>query len=59
MLARFTGYWRQPDHYAWMVGYLRARGLDTRVRLLVAWAIASYSVLPLSMLWSPSGPHGP
>jgi diguanylate cyclase (GGDEF)-like protein len=59
MLSRFAEYWRQPDHYAWMVGYLRARGLDTRVRLLVAWAIASYSVLPLSMLWSPSGPHGP
>lgn len=59
MLARFAEYWRQPDHYAWMVGYLRARGLGTRVRLLVAWAIASYSVLPLSMLWSPSGPHGP
>lgn len=59
MLARFAEYWRQPDHYAWMVGYLRARGLGARVRLLVASAIVSYSVLPLSMLWSPSGPNGP
>jgi diguanylate cyclase (GGDEF)-like protein len=57
MLNKCADYWRQPDHYAWMVGYLRARGLDVRVRSLFAWATVSYTVLPVAMLWSPSGPH--
>jgi diguanylate cyclase (GGDEF)-like protein len=42
-----------------MVGYLRARGLATRVRVLMAGATASYLVLPVSMLASSAGPHGP
>ena len=57
--ARFADYWREPDHYAWMVGYLRARGLATRVRLLIAGATASYLVLPWSMLFSAAGPREP
>ncbi len=54
----FADSWREPDHYGWMVGYLRARGLATRVRLLITAATTSYVVLPLSMLASPAGPHG-
>ena len=58
-LTRLTNHWREPDHYAWMVGYLRHRGLATRVRLLISGATAGYLVLPMSMLWSPAGPRGP
>lgn len=48
----------QPDHFDWMVGYLQARGLGARVRWLTAWATVSLSVLPITMLFSPSGPQG-
>ena len=49
---------RQPDHFDWMVGYLQARGLGAGVRGLTAWATVSLSVLPITMLFSPSGPQG-
>ena len=57
--GRFAGSWREPDHYGWMVGYLQARGVATQVRWLITGATASYLVLPVSMLYSPAGPHGP
>lgn len=56
---RFADYWREPDHYALMVGYLAARGMANRVRLLIAGATAGYLVLPWSMLLSGAGPRGP
>lgn len=58
MWAQVAENWRQPDRYAWMLDYLRSRGLANRVRLLIAAATASYIVLPVSMLWSPAGPQG-
>jgi diguanylate cyclase (GGDEF)-like protein len=49
-------WWRQPDHYQWLSGYLAARKLLNLARFTMAAVVASLSVPPLLMLGSPSGP---
>lgn len=51
-------WWQQPDQYRWLSGYLAARGLQRLTRLIIATIVGLFGVVPIVMLWSPSGPHG-
>ncbi len=56
-VSRLAVWWRQPDHYDWLTGYLASRDLHTFVRLSVAAITATFSAITLAMTWSPAGPH--
>ncbi|CAN5433745.1 GGDEF domain-containing protein [soil metagenome] len=51
-------WWRQPDQYRWLSGYLGSRGLLRFTRTIVATIVAFFGLVPIVMLWSPSGPQG-
>jgi diguanylate cyclase (GGDEF)-like protein len=52
-------WWQQPDQYQWLSQYLRTRGLQRFARSAIAIIVGLFGVVPIMMLWSPSGPHGP
>lgn len=58
MFAQLAERWEASDRYTWLTEYLSARGLETRIRTVIAVASISCCVLPLTMLHSPSGPRG-
>jgi diguanylate cyclase (GGDEF)-like protein len=58
MAASVRKWWRQPDQYDWMSGYVASRGLQPFSRILIASVVITLGVVPLVMLFSPSGPQG-
>lgn len=52
-------WWRQPDHYRWLSTYLAARNLLRFTRYMMATIVALLGVVPLLMMFTPAGPHGP
>jgi diguanylate cyclase (GGDEF)-like protein len=52
-------WWQQADHYQWLSEYLSASGLRRFTRVVIAIVVSTFGVVPIMMLWSPSGPHGP
>jgi diguanylate cyclase (GGDEF)-like protein len=50
--------WRQPDQYVWLSEYLAGRGLQRFAQLTIASIAGLFAVVPIVMLFSPSGPHG-
>lgn len=44
-------WWRQPDHFDWLVGYLQARGFSNSTRRILAAIAASLLLLPPDVLW--------
>ena len=55
-VSRLAVWWRQPDHYDWLAGYLASRHLHKFVRLFVAATTATFGAITLAMTWSPAGP---
>jgi diguanylate cyclase (GGDEF)-like protein len=51
-------WWRGLDHYYWLTAFLAARGLQQVTCRLVALAILAMSAISLTLIWSPTGPHG-
>nr|WP_238392030.1 MULTISPECIES: GGDEF domain-containing protein [unclassified Mycolicibacterium] len=51
-------WWRQDDHYDWLMAYLKTRNLVGPVRALTATATLSGSVIPLALTTIPEGPRG-
>ena len=51
-------WWQRPDHYYWMTAYLAAQDAQATVCRSVAALTAGLGVVPLIMLFSPSGPKG-
>jgi len=51
-------WWHQPDQYDWLSDYLAARHLQRLSRLLIASVVVVLGVVPIVMLFSPSGPQG-
>ena len=49
-------WWRQPDHYDWLSGYLAARNLQRVTRYMVAFTVGATGLAPLLALLSPSAP---
>jgi diguanylate cyclase (GGDEF)-like protein len=51
-------WWRGLDHYYWLTAFLAARGLQQTTCRLVALVIFGMSAISLTLIWSPTGPHG-
>ncbi|MCK0175378.1 GGDEF domain-containing protein [Mycolicibacterium sp. F2034L] len=49
-------WWRQPDHYDWLTGYLAARGLTDAARYILAGILTLLAAATLLMRLSPAGP---
>ncbi len=58
MAAGQSPRWLQPSHYDWLSGYLRARGMTTPVRLMMALIAGSLALSLLVLLLSSDGPRG-
>jgi diguanylate cyclase (GGDEF)-like protein len=52
-------WWRQPDHYQWLSAYLAVRNLQRFTRYMMASIVLALGAVPMIMLVSPRGPHGP
>jgi diguanylate cyclase (GGDEF)-like protein len=51
-------WWQQPDQYGWLSGYLGSRGALRFTRYMIAAIVGLFGLVPIMMLWSPSGPQG-
>lgn len=54
--ALLRSWWRQPDHYDWLSGYLDAQRLRGFTRLMMVAVIVALGTAPVLMHWSPGGP---
>ncbi len=51
-------WWQGLDHYYWLTAFLAARGLQKTTCRLVALVIFGMSAISITLIWSPTGPHG-
>jgi uncharacterized membrane protein YhhN len=51
-------WWRGLDHYYWLTAFLAARGIQKSTCRLVAVVIFGLSAISITLIWSPTGPHG-
>ncbi|CAN5329553.1 GGDEF domain-containing protein [soil metagenome] len=58
MAASINIWWRQPDHFDWFCGYLRARKIVTVSRILVVGIALSLVTIATIVMLSAAGPHG-
>ncbi len=58
LTASLRHWWAQPDQYHWFSEYLASRQLQGFARGMAASTVAFLGVVPIVMLWSPSGPQG-
>ncbi|MGE2713160.1 GGDEF domain-containing protein [Mycolicibacterium litorale] len=54
----FHRWWRQPDHFDWITGYLRARGMLGVARWNLAFSTAALALVPAVLTLSSRSPHG-
>ncbi|MDO0977065.1 GGDEF domain-containing protein [Mycolicibacterium frederiksbergense] len=54
--AALRSWWRQPDHYDWLSGYLDAQRLRGLTRSMMVAVIVLLGTAPVLMHWSPGGP---
>jgi len=47
-------WWRQPDHFDWISGYLQTRQLSTVARRVLALFAGSLAFVPIDVLWGPA-----
>jgi diguanylate cyclase len=50
-------WWRQPDHFDWLTGYLQAHGFSSSTRRVLAGVAASLALWPANVLWGPQPFH--
>lgn len=58
MIRTLRAWSRQPDHYYWITALIAARGGEAATARVVSVLVASLAFLPITMVFSPSGPHG-
>ncbi|WP_168214897.1 diguanylate cyclase domain-containing protein [Mycolicibacterium sp. ELW1] len=58
MAAWVRRWWDQPGQYDWLSEYLASRDLLRFSRILIVSVVVVLGVIPLVMLFSPSGPQG-
>ncbi len=51
-------WWRGLDHYYWLTAFLAARGIQRTTCRLVALVIIGLGAISITLIWSPTGPHG-
>ncbi|MET0896566.1 MAG: GGDEF domain-containing protein [Mycobacterium sp.] len=47
-------WWRQPDHFDWLSGYLQNRGMGRPIRRMLAVVAASLALVPINAVWGPA-----
>jgi diguanylate cyclase (GGDEF)-like protein len=57
-LTSIRWWWRQPDHFDWLVAYLRVRRMTTTTRGVLVAVTLCLAVVPLSMLFGSAPPVG-
>lgn len=53
-MAWLAAWWRQPDHFDWLTGYLQSQGLSTSARRIFAWISASLALYPADVFLGPA-----
>jgi hypothetical protein len=54
-MSRISRWWRQPDHFDWLSGYLHGRDLTRPTQKLMAVISASLALFtPVNVLWGPA-----
>ncbi|WP_328355103.1 GGDEF domain-containing protein [Mycobacterium sp. NBC_00419] len=56
--ASLRRWWEQPDQYNWFSEFLASRHLQGFARVMAGSTAGFFAIVPIVMLWSPSGPHG-
>ncbi|MGH3584500.1 MAG: GGDEF domain-containing protein, partial [Mycobacterium sp.] len=51
-------WWRQPERYQWLVGYLETHGVQTWARIMMCLALVAGGLTPVLVLASAAGPQG-
>ena len=51
-------WWHGLDHYYWLTAFLAARGLQRTTCRLIALVIFGLGAISITLIWSPTGPHG-
>ncbi|MBI3226216.1 MAG: hypothetical protein HYZ39_14285 [Mycolicibacterium cosmeticum] len=51
-------WWRQPDRYPWLVGYLETHGVQTWARIMMCLPLVAGGLTPVLVLASAAGPQG-
>ncbi|EHB56285.1 diguanylate cyclase [Mycolicibacterium rhodesiae JS60] len=59
MLGIAHGWWRRPDRYDWLTGYLCARGLINTTRVVMVLVVSGPLVSLTMLLHGTDGPTGP
>jgi diguanylate cyclase (GGDEF)-like protein len=54
LMKGLAGWWRQPDGYVWLTGYLQAHGLSATSRRIFAGVAATLMLAPANVLWGPT-----
>lgn len=47
-------WWREPDHFIWLSGYLQARGMARPMRRMMVVVAASLTLVPVNAVWGPA-----
>jgi diguanylate cyclase len=56
-MKSLAAWWRQPDHFDWLSGYLQAHGFSSSTRRIFAVVAASLALAPANVLWGPPPFH--
>lgn len=49
-----AAWWRQPDHFDWLTGYLQSQGLSRNARRIFAGLAGSLALYPADVLFGPT-----
>jgi diguanylate cyclase (GGDEF)-like protein len=59
MATSINMWWRQPDHFDWFGGYLRARKMVSTSRIVIVGIALSLASIATIVMLSVGGPNGP
>lgn len=49
-------WWRLPDHFDWLTGYLQSRGMMPAARLVLTAMVTSLALVPIMLVFTSFGP---
>jgi diguanylate cyclase (GGDEF)-like protein len=55
-MAKVRRWWMLPDHFDWVTGYLRSRGMMVAARTILSVMVGSLALVPILLVFSDFGP---
>jgi diguanylate cyclase (GGDEF)-like protein len=55
-MASVRRWWNLPDHFDWVTGYLRSRGMMVAARTILSVMVGSLALVPILLVFSDFGP---